>query len=180
MSKKHNDETPPWLTELHEMKYSDLKKACIIRGLSHEIISEGDYSVLSNFFIKYYNKEVDLTLIEKFDQDRDKVLEAIGYEESDPMRKFKLSQIILQEEDLEKIEKKKKEKIKKIVESKPKREINQETQIVKGTKKDLTYQLAKKDPPLPKDKIIQKVLKEFPDANEKSIGIWISRCRNNG
>jgi hypothetical protein len=51
--------------------------------------------------------------------------------------------------------------------------IKDESGIVKGTKKALTIKLAKEG--LEISKIIKRVKKEFPDANENSMKIWAKR-----
>jgi len=53
-------------------------------------------------------------------------------------------------------------------------EVDKETGVRKGTKKNLTYTLAKQKIPL--EKVVKQVMKEFPEAQEKSIKIWYKRA----
>ena len=49
-----------------------------------------------------------------------------------------------------------------------------ENNLVKGTKKSYTWELTKKG--LNLERVIRRVQKKFPDANEKSIRLWHRAC----
>lgn len=178
MAKKkgYSNATQPWEVELSNMKYKDLKMACISRGMDFNEVVEGDYNNLHSFFrINYYVKK-NIELINLFDKWMDDQLEQRGYDADDPIRKFRISTTLEENEEGEMESKIKVKQLKKAFlkkDKKPKKEKDSSTGIFKGTKKAYTYELTQQGKDL--KSIIQEVILKFPDASAKSIGIWHSR-----
>lgn len=172
------------LDDLAGFRYSDLKGAVIKRGMEFEKVINSDHGRMADFFIQNYDKPVNPKKLEEFDKWMDLKLKEQGYGEDDPVRQFK--QFTLEPEQEE--EKPKKEKKVKII--KPKKEKNKEFGIFGGTKKELTYNLAKnllakKGEKYKSNKdlvkkfggqLFDKVKEKFPDANDKSVNIWAKRA----
>lgn len=159
--------------ELTQMKYKDLKIGCIVRGMLFEDIVEGSYTTLSRYFLDHYDDKQDKSLLEQFDTWMERTLIAKGHAKDSPLVQFRLS-TTLDEDDNSKIIGKnlKKAQVKK--EKKPKRERDPDSNIFKGTKKALTFELSKKGIPI--NDIIKAVCEKFPEAQEKSIKIWAKRA----
>lgn len=148
-------------------RFRDLQRACIIRGMPPTQLVEGDVYRLHRYIQDHKDDEVDIDLLEDFDEWREKVLEKkhgkgepfvkLGYigkidEEGQPVMVFKAKP------------------------KKPKKHIEKDTEmggLWKGTKKHLTMQ-CKKDG-LSLEKTITKVMSAFPEAKESSIKIWYKR-----
>jgi len=170
--------------ELANFKFSDLKKAVIQRGMDFELVVNSSHGALSEYFIHHYDEPKVDKRLEDFDKWMDIKLGLNGYEKDDPLRKFKqFAPPETQVDDTPKPEK----KLKEIKVKKPKREKNNEFGVYGGTKKELTYSLAKdlldkkgdySNKELVKkfgDQLFEKVQKKFPDANDKSVKIWMKR-----
>lgn len=171
----------PWDRELKNMKYIDLKKAVIALGMPFEDVGNGSYPRLAEFFIKNFYEKRLLERLTQFDEWLDGKFKENGYPSDDPMRTFRLSTTLTDEEQ-EKLQdernpKMKTKSLKKAFlkkDKKKKRERDDSTGIFKGTKKALTYELAQKGKTF--QEIVPLVLEKFPEAQEKSIKIWISRA----
>jgi hypothetical protein len=119
----------------------------------------------------------------------DRKLKDLGYKKSDPFRKYRKFSDITEGNDV-----KAKRKISKKIgirkKAKVKRAKNKEFNIFQGTKKALTYELSKdlwgkKGKEISEvkalvkqygDKMVERVQKKFPEAQEKSVKIWMSRA----
>lgn len=160
---------------LLNMKYIDLKIACIVRGILFEDVVNGSVPSLSSFFIKNFDKPIDRSLLEDFDIWMDEQLEKKGYEKDDPIRKYRLSTTLNEEEDV-RVDNKKLRKAGIRKKPKPKAQRDEVFNIFKGTKKAYTYSLTSKS--LDNKEIIKLVVEKFPEAKPKSIMIWIKRCKD--
>jgi hypothetical protein len=123
--------------------------------------------------IKYISNSTnkpDKSLIDQYDEWADKQLEAIGYSKDDPLRNSRLRLGFLGEEGENGQRRTKRVPgIKKPREKKPPRE-RDEFNLIKGTKKSYVFELTAKGFEL--DRVIRRMKKKFPDANEKSIQLW--------
>jgi len=161
--------------KLSLMRRRDLVEACIKRGMEFKEIVEASNHSLANFFYKNFEKEVfgDARLNE-FDAWVEEILMKNGHMKGEPMLNpiFRLGFSPMTDGEIK--HEPKAIPYKKEVVEKVKRMVNEDTGIVSGTKKDLTYQLTQKGKSL--EYIIKKVTEKFPDAKEKSITIWHKRC----
>ena len=148
-----------------KMTYKDLKIECIIRGLGFDKIINSDFPNLAKWLVKNRDINKDRSLLTSFDDFVEGELLKRGKDDL-IHPSLRLSYV----GDIENRDKIVKSKIKKII-SKPKGKIKKDKNgIKKNTKKSLTFKLQRKGYKL--EKVIRRVLRRFPDANEKSIKIW--------
>jgi hypothetical protein len=164
--------------EMASLRYTDLKIACIEMGMSFQAVISGDHSTLSSFYKQNHGTRRDTNRLIKFEAWLAEKLIKRGYDPKDPLVVFKLSSAIeipadASDDEAPKTVKKIKAKV-----QVPKKKREVRDGVVKGTKKDLTFQLTKKG--LPVGKVIEKVLSKFPDAQEKSIKIWYRKAQRLG
>lgn len=152
---------------LESMSYKDAKRRAIVLGMPFPDVVAGDWNSLGTFIMNSENKP-DSSLIHQYDEWMDTQMELAGYGPEDPMRHYMLRMGYVSE-DKEANEKKAK-RVKGIPKTpKPKRE-KDENNLWKGTKKSYTFELTRKGYDL--ERIKRRVIKKFPDANEKSVQQW--------
>lgn len=151
------------------MTYKDLKRKAIILGMPFpDACSAGVFDLLG--YINNSEEKPDKSLIDKYDDWMDKQLENIGYSKDNPLRSSRLRLGFLGEEGENGQRKiKRVPGIKKPREKKPPRERN-EFNLIKGTKKSYVWELTSKGYDI--DRVIRRMKKKFPEANEKSINLW--------
>lgn len=153
--------------------YKDLKRKAIILGMPFpDAVKAGVYDLI--YFIDKSENKPDKSLIDQYDNWVDKELEKIGYTEDDPLRNRRLRLGFLGEEENGVPRTKRVPGIKKPKEKKPPKE-KDEFNLIKGTKKSYVWELTSKGYEL--DRIIRRVKKKFPDANDKSINLWYRMAR---
>ncbi len=162
--------------DLTRMKFPDLKKACIARGMPFELVCDGSIPKLSSWFCKNYDNGQDLTLLDQYDAWFQAQMIATGkYKKGDPLFHTSLKMgFIAAHED----EKNKKPRLgnKGLAKKKKKtRERVEGLKIFAGTKKAMTYQCQKDK--MSVDETIKAVMKQFPAAKESSIKIWWKRAK---
>ena len=133
---------------LRNMTFKDLQRQAIMLGMPFPEVPQSDFFRLESFILNSPN-EPDKSLIDKYDDWMDKVLEERGYSKDDPMRNYQLRLGFVSE--------------------KPKRE-KDERGLWKGTKKSYTFELTARGYDL--ERVIRRVQKKFPEANDKSIKQW--------
>jgi len=160
--------------ELENMNIRALQKECALRGLSPRRVVKWDVPKLSSWFLEHFlddrvpqnlieHDKAVMELIQKRNEKLGKTMEPslahpslrLSYAGEDSDRAPRVA------------------RIKGFKTVKKKRE-RSEQGVFKGTKKALTYELATKG--TPKADVIKMVLEEFPDAREKSIGIWFNKA----
>jgi hypothetical protein len=163
------------------MKHKDLVRACVSRGLEFQRVVEWDHNKLGSFFLENFDTTEDPNKLDEYDRWIQVQLEGRGYTKGDAILSPYLRVGFVGKGDLEDLPTKIIDptvKVKKVPEQvrleKPKREKDEVTGVVAGTKKNMTYTLAKEGKELPK--VIELVKKQFPEAEEKSIKIWYKRC----
>lgn len=166
--KQWMENMPPAEKESITMRHIDLQRACIIRGITFDKLVNSTTGGLQDYFIRHYYDKVDNSRLDAFDEWREEIMKKRGKDE--PF--IRLGFIGEVNESGEVISIKKPKKFKKP--KKDKREKNSEFNIWAGTKKELTYQCTREGKTL--DETIDIVMNKFPDAKEKSIGIWAKRC----
>lgn len=161
--------------ELKNMTFRALQKACILKGMKPRHVVKADYYQLAGFYNANYFVPDNPDKLLRFDQWTERKFEPLdGINKSLRMsyvREDDISEEGFEERENEKIEKVKAKKEKKT--SKPR--VTNDYGIVTGTKKEFVFNLVKegKKPEI----IIKKTLKQYPDAKENSIKIWISRAK---
>lgn len=174
---------------LSNFKRKDLKRECVIRGMDFQEASESSDPQLQSFFLKNFDEPPNIGLLTEYDAWLEKFLiEERGYDPKEnnwafhPHLKlgFLGDESVYESTQGEPIPKVRKQgRFKKSQTNKPKRKKDPKTGLMSGTKKSLTFELTKEK--LPFNKILSKVMKAFPDANEKSVIIWYKKaCKQNG
>jgi len=162
----------PFKMAFQDMTYKDLKKMVVVRGLSFEEVVNGDFCRLQSWLHKNYDNKIDTSLLDEYDDWLDNNLRDLGkHELIHPS--LRLGYIGEREDDEgNKVIKTKKAK----VETKPKEKKEKTAEgIFSGTKKALTYSCQKEGKTI--EKTIEIVMKQFPDASDKSIKIWYKKCK---
>lgn len=163
------------------MKFKELQRANVVRGLSFEEAVRFDFHQHQSWFIKHADNGQDLSLLDMFDLKMKHELLAAGYPEGDPVHHISLRLgYIAESDELDEDGKpkiKKKKVIGKAIKKKEKRVARERlpgTNILAGTKKSYTYELAGKGKTI--ERTIEKVLERFPDANPSSVRNWYKRA----
>lgn len=151
----------------------DLKRQAITLGMPFPEVAACQIWELCRF-IKYAENDPDPSLIDKYDEWLDHHFDELGISRTDPIRHPHLRLGYVGETDKEgNVTKRKKVPgINKTKYKKPRE--RDEFNLVKGTKKSYTWELTKKG--LNLERVIRRVQKKFPDANEKSIRLWHRAC----
>lgn len=159
------------------MTYKDLKRQAVILGMPFPDACKASVFGLIGY-INNSNNTPNQDLINQYDDWMDKQLEEIGYSKDDPLRSSRLRLGFLGEEDKNGVRRSKRVPgIRKKKERKPPRE-RDEFHLIKGTKKSYTYELANKGFSL--ERVIRRVKKKFPEANDKSINLWYRKAKKVG
>ena len=153
------------------LTYRDIKRQAIILGMPFPDATGNSIGALLNY-INSSTNEPDPSLIDKYDEWMDFQLSEIGYAKDDPLRSSRLRLGFLGEEQEDGSRKTK--RIKGIKKPKKKRERDSRG-LITGTKKSYTFELTSKGYTL--ERVTRRVLKKFPDANEKSISIWYRKAK---
>lgn len=166
------EETDRALAELQNMRHRDLQKACIVRGMDFNEVLESSTPGLSNWFITNFDRGQDSTLLNTFDSFVENKLSEKGYTKDDAIMSPDLRLGFVSNV----VDKSGIPQLKRVIPiDKPivKRE-RDDSGLFTGTKKSLTFQLAKDGVPLAE--AIEKVKEKFPQAVDKSIKIWYKKA----
>lgn len=149
--------------------YRDLKRKAVILGMPFPDACSASVFQLINW-INTSEEKPNKHLINEYDDWMDRQLETAGLAKDDPLRSSKLRLGFLGEEGEDgKRKTRRVSGIKKPREKKPPRE-RDEFNLIKGTKKSYVWELTLKGYEL--ERIIRRMKKKFPEANEKSINLW--------
>lgn len=149
--------------------YRDLKRKAVILGMPFPDACSASVFQLINW-INTSEEKPNKHLINEYDDWMDRQLETAGLAKDDPLRSSKLRLGFLGEEGEDgKRKTRRVSGIKKPREKKPSRE-RDEFNLIKGTKKSYVWELTSKEYEL--ERIIRRMKKKFPEANEKSINLW--------
>lgn len=175
-SKSYNPSYERAEYEVTRMKHKDLQRACVGRGMDFQQVVESGIPELHKWFVLNYDRAQSLILINEFDDWKELQLRNAGHDKDSPYfhPALRLGFIAGRDEDGNSLGTKKPRLKGLKKEEKPKKERVAGFKIFAGTKKAMTYQLTKDK--LTLLEIIEKVMAQFPDANEKSISIWYKRC----
>lgn len=159
----------PGISIRHDKKtYKELKREAVVRGMPFPDVVEAGIGGLIRYIDNSTNKP-DLTLIDKFDDWADHQLELCGYQPNKTIRSPILRLGFIGEKDDEGnvVKVKRIKGLKKPKKEPRKRDANN---LIAGTKKSLTFDLANKGFDLAR--VTRRVKKVYPDASDKSINIW--------
>lgn len=159
------------------LKYKDLKRECVLRGMEFDRVINGGIPQLTNWLRNNFRVVPIYELLDAFDDYQENLIrEAVESKGENPddiiHPALRLGYIAERDEDGNVTRRK---RVRTIVKKKKKRRERTNDGIFKGTKKALTFELQQKG--LSKEEVIKEVMKEFPDASEKSIGIWFNKSR---
>ena len=162
---------------LMKMKFKDLKRECVIRGMLFEDVIESTQPTLANFFRTHFYEDVQHDLLDEFDDwQEDEIKKAVLAKGGDPSDiihpSLRLGFIAERDEDGNVTKRK---RARTIVKKKKKRRERTAQGVFSGTKKALTFQLQKDGHD--KKTVTKMVLGQFPDASEKSISIWFNKSK---
>lgn len=181
MGRKQNQYEPEpnelALRALSDMNYRDMQRACILKGMPFEDVSSKGAPALAQWYIANFENGNNPALLNEYDDWIEGELKLLGYKDGEAMLHpsfrfgytagFEKSTTIKSDPSRKEVEKPVKEK----------RQMDEKTGLVKGTKKALTRDCAVKG--LSLAKTIEKVSKQFPDYNEKSVKIWYKQGLKN-
>jgi len=160
-----------------QLKYRDMKRECIIRGMDYDKVLSGTIPKLTNWLRNHFHDELQHTLLNEFDLYQEDLIRvamlAKGQNPDDVIHSALRLGYIAEVDDEGNVIKRK--RVRTLIRKKKKRRERTGDGIFQGTKKALTYSLQQEG----KDKkeVIAMVMEQFPDASEKSIGIWFNKSR---
>jgi hypothetical protein len=175
--RKYEENLHPADGHFANMKFKDLKRECVIRGMDFdEVLSSGVHELYS-FFKEHFYDDVRHGLLDEFDDWQEEkirvVMEARGENPDILVHPALRLGYVAEKDDEGNTTKRKRAKMvtKKL---KRKRERTNDN-IFQGTKKAYTFELQQQG----KDKkeVIKKVIEKYPDASEKSISIWFNKSK---
>lgn len=158
----------PVYAALSKMRYKDLQRACLIRGIDFDEMVKMDTLGLHNYLLHEWDKPIVMERLNGFDIWRQNHLDS-RYGPGEPFVRLGFYG--------KSIDDGKEQKTIRVREksNKPKRERDESMgSIYKGTKKALTFQSIKDGKTI--DETIAIVIAAFPDALDKSIKIWSKRA----
>jgi len=169
--RKKNDFIDPREKLLASLTLKNLKRACIVRGISSREVTMLDFLSLQSWLFNNFSNNIDPTALETFDQWYEKELQDEGIINGDLHVDLKFGYYVYDDEGNRK-EKKRNTLIVGLVKSdkekaafKPK----------KGTKKEYAFSLFGQG--LKTLEVIEKMLDVFPDASEGTVKVWGSQYR---
>jgi hypothetical protein len=179
----HEDRLSPAEKQLTRMKLKDIRRACVARGMDFDYAIESTIPQISGWFIENYDRGQNLLLLNEFDAHVEAKLKALKnpdgtnkYKDGDAVfhSALKLGFIGSKDEDGN-VTSTKKPRLKALnKQKKAQKERIEGTKVFKGTKKAMTYELTIGGTAFPE--IWEKVSKQFPEAQEKSVKIWYKRA----
>lgn len=170
-----NKISPTAIKYVENLNLTDLKRGCVSRGLEFQEVGNKSILNLQSWYLRNFDNPIDEGLLEKFDIWCEELLSARGNDGPMLSSTFRLSAVA--ERDAEgKITKRK--RIKRLGGKIRKKKARTSEGLFQGTKKAYTYELVKQGKT--KAEAILEVIDKFPDAKEKSIGIWYNRAKKAG
>jgi hypothetical protein len=175
--RKFEQNLPPALRFINNLKYKDLKRECVIRGMLFEDVIEGTLPTLSGWLIKHFDEGISHELLDEFDDwQEDLIKEAMEKKGEDPSiiihPSLRLGYIAERDEEGNVTKRK---RARTLVGRKRKKRERTADGIFQGTKKAYTFQLQQEG--YSKQEVLEMVKNQFPDAAEKSIGIWFNKSK---
>jgi len=159
------------------LRYKDMKKECVIRGMEFDILLGASIPFLSNWLMANFRNTPHFELLNVFDDYQENLIrEALIKKGENPENyihpSLRLGYIAERDEEGNVTKRK---RVTTIFKKKKTRRERTDDGIFKGTKKAYTFELQQQGKT--KAEVINEVMKLFPDASEKSIGIWFNKSR---
>jgi len=151
------------------MKYIDLQRACIVRGIDFQELVEGDFPRLQVWLNKNWGNKKNPLLLNAFDEWRRTLMSVMNHPNDEPF--IRLGFINQTDPTTGAVISTKRPR--KITKDKKKRERTEEG-LLTGTKKSLTYECCKAGKSY--EATLAEVLSKYPDAAPKSVRIWFKRA----
>ena len=163
-----------------KMKYKDLKRECVVRGMPFEEVLNSDTVKLYHYFKDHFYDVVVHSLLDKFDDWQEQQIKEAMEKKGEPQKvigmmthpSLRLGYIAEKDEEGNTIKKKRAKMI--VRKIKKKRERTSDN-IFKGTKKAYAFDLQQMGKT--KSEVIKLVMEKFPDASEKSISVWFNKSK---
>lgn len=161
--------------QLRLMKYQDVKDACIVLNMPFEDVSKADWHGLKSYYARHYGGIENPELLEEFDSYTANSLISNGHSPDDPLVKYRPhAEKVGEEEDTTTLDSTPLKTPTALPKKKKGKRERDSFGGFKGTKKSYVYLGVSKGATI--DKVIDKTLKKFPDAKEKSIRIWFKKA----
>lgn len=162
---------------MNNLTYRDIKRECVIRGKPFDEIIGGSIPGLMNWLRHHFYDTIHHELLDPFDQYQENLVRAALEKKGEDADRYfhpalRLGYVGEKDEEGNVVKRK---RVKTIIKKKKKKRERTGDGIFKGTKKAYTFDLQQQG--LSKEEVIQKVMEQFPDASEKSIGIWYNKSR---
>lgn len=162
---------------IENLRYKDLKRECVVRGMEFSKVVAADISALTSFFTNNFYVKTKHELLDLFDDWQEaeviKAIEAKGEDPSSYIHPSLRLGYVAEKDDEGNVTKRKRAKVI-VAKVKAKRDRTNDG-LFSGTKKAYTFQLQKEGKT--KAETLEAVLKQFPEASEKSVGIWYNKAR---
>lgn len=162
---------------MENMKFKDLKRECVVRGMPFEDAINLGIPEMASFLRKNFHEKTNHELLNKFDDWQEKkILEICEQKDIDPNTmihpSLRLGYIAEKDDDGNVIKRK---RVKVIVAKKKEKRERTDDGLFTGTKKAYTFKLQMEGHT--KDMVIEKVKEKFPEASDKSISIWFNKSK---
>ena len=162
---------------MNNLKYKDLKRECVIRGMEFDKILSGGIPQLTNWLRNHFIDTIHHELLDAFDDYQEGLIRESMKGKGDDSEAIihpalRLGYIAERDSEGNVIKRK---RARTLVKKKKKRRERTNDGMLRETKKALTFQLQQEGNG--KLEVISMVMEQFPDASEKSIGIWFNKSR---
>jgi hypothetical protein len=151
-----------------KMRYMDLQRECISRGMTPEELVAGDLGTLQSWLIKNWGLPQVPDRLTQFDKWRENELTKSGRNGEQFVRLGYIGEVDPETNDFNIV---KPQPLKKVA---IKKKRDESTGIFIGTKKALTYQCVREG--LTIAETIERVKAQYPEAKDKSIKIWAKKA----
>lgn len=150
------------------------KRECVMRGMDFDAVINADIPTMYNFITEHFNDEKDASLLDKFDDFVDNKLHQSG---SDELIHPSLRLGFIGERDEETGMITKVKRIAGLSKNKVRKKRASKTVdgVVGGTAKAYTFELYRQGKT--KAESIKMVSEKFPNASDKSVGIWWNKAK---
>lgn len=168
----------PATAYIEKLTLRDLKRECVVRGMPFEEVVRSTVPMLNNWFRDNFHNKTNHSLLDQYDDWWEIEVKAAAEKRGEPVYLHPMLRLgyIAEKDSDGNVTKKKRVKVI-IAKKKVKRERTEEG-LFSGTKKAYTYKLQKDGKS--KEETISLVMAQFPEASEKSIGIWFNKSKKEG
>ena len=162
------------------LRYKDLKRECVIRGMEFDDVIGGDFISLTNWLSRNFYSTITYELLDYFDDYQENLIKELIEKRGDPSGGIMHPSLRLGyvAEKNERGEITRRKRVKTLVKKKRLKRQRTAQGIFTGTKKAYVFELQQRG--LSKEEVIKIVLEKYPDASHKSIGIWFNKAKKTG